>query len=193
VSGACLRPIADDAFLEWWAGEPAAAERRRLEEHLLACDECAARLRVAGAIADGVRALVRHGRVPAVLTAGAPERLRREGLKVREYRVARGGGVACTVSPEDDALVARLELPPVGAARVDLLSRLDDGEEDRLSDLPLAPSAAELILAAPIDVIRSLPAHVLVLRLVAVGPEGDRPLGEYTFRHTPWPGSEATD
>ena len=55
-------------------------------------------------------------------------------------------------------LVARLELPPGGAARVDLVSRMDDGEEERLSDLPLEPGASELILATPIDVIRSLPA-----------------------------------
>ena len=187
----CLEPIADDAFLEWWAGELAPRERRRLEAHLLACDECAARLQFAGALADGVRTLVAHGRVPTVLTPGVLERLRREGRKVREYRVARGGAVHCTVAPGDDVLVARLELGPGGAPRLDLVWRMGDGEEKRLSDLPLDPGASELILAVPIDVIRSLPAHVLVLRLVAIRPEGERPLGDYTFRHTPWPGREA--
>jgi len=190
MTDACVKPIADDTFLEWWAGELAPAPRRRLEEHLLACGECAARLRVAGAVADGVRELVRRGRVPTVLTAGVLERLRREGRKVREYRVAPGEGVRCTVAPEDDVLVTRLALPPAGAARVDLVSRLDDGEEQRQRDLPLDPGASELILAVPIDVIRSLPASVLVLRLVGVRPEGERSLGEYTFRHTPWPGAE---
>jgi len=188
VNGACAKPIADGAFLEWWAGELAPVERRRLEQHLLACGECAARLRIAGAVADGVGALVRQGRVPAVVAAGALERLRREGRKVREYRVAPGGGVHCTVAPEDDVLVARLDLPPGGAARVDLVSRMDEGEAERLSDLPVEPGASELILAVPIDVVRSRPAHVLVLRLVEAGPGGDRTLGEYTFRHTPWPG-----
>jgi len=187
VTVSCAKPIADDAFLAWWTGELAAPERRRLEAHLLACDDCAARLRLAGAVADGVRALVRQGRVPTVLTAGALERLRREGRKVREYRVAPGGGVHCTVAPEDDVLVARLELRPGGDARVDLVSRLNDGEGERLSDLPVEPGASELILAVPIDVVRSRPAHVLVLRLVEAGPGGDRTLGEYTFRHTPWP------
>lgn len=190
MTGTCVKPIADDAFLAWWTGELAAPERRRLEAHLLACDDCAARLRLVGAVADGVRALVRQGRVPTVLTVGALERLRREGRKVREYRVAPGGGVHCTVAPEDDVLVARLELPPGGDARVDLVSRLDDGEGERVSDLPLQPGASELILATPIDFIRSLPASVLVLRLVAAGPGGDRALGEYTFHHTPWPGAE---
>ena len=189
MTGACAKPIADDAFLAWWAGELAPPERRRLEAHLLACDHCAARLRLAGAVAGGVRALVQQGRVPVVLTLGTLERLRREGRKVREYRVASGGAVHCTVAPEDDVLVARLELPAGGDARVDLVSRLGDGEGERLSDLPLEPGASELILATPIDVIRSLPASVLVLRLVAVRPEGERLLGDYTFRHTPWPGA----
>ena len=188
MSPACAKPIPDDSFLDWWTGELALGERRRLEEHLLACDGCAARLALAGAFADGVRTLVRQGRAPAVLTAGALERLRREGRKVREYRVAPGGGVHCTVAPEDDVLVARLDLPPGGAARVDLVSRMDEGEAERLSDLPVEPGASELILAVPIDVVRSRPAHVLVLRLVEAGPGGDRTLGEYTFRHTPWPG-----
>jgi hypothetical protein len=64
---------------------------------------------------------------------------------------------------------------------------VDDGEEERRRDLPLAAGASELVLAAPIDLIRSLPAHVLVLRLVEVSPAGERPLGQYTFRHSPWP------
>jgi hypothetical protein len=189
VTRACVRPLGADVLLDWWAGELAPTEGRRLEEHLLSCGDCAARMRAAGALADGVRTLVRHGRVPTVLSATAVDRLRQEGRTIREYRVAAGGGVNCTVAPEDDVLVARLELPPGGAARVDLVSRRDDEEEERLRDLPLEPGASELVLATPIDLIRSLPAHVLVLRLVEVSPAGERPLGQYAFRHSPWPGA----
>ena len=189
MSGACVTPVADDAVLAWWAGELLPVPRRRLEEHLLACGECADRLRVAGDIATGVRTLVQHGRLPTVLTAQALERLRGEGRRIREYRVAPGEGVRCTVAPEDDVLVSRLEIPPVGAARVDLVSRLDDGEEQRQDDLPFDAGSSELILAVPIDVIRSLPASVFVLRLVAAGPKGETTLGEYAFHHTPWPGA----
>ncbi len=188
MSPACRARVADDAFLAWWADDLAGPDRRRLEEHLLACDECAARLRIAGAVADGVRTLVRHGKVLSVLTPAALERLRREGRRIREYRVAPGGGVHCTVAPEDDVLLARLEVPPGGAPRVDLVSRFGDGEEERLSELPLDPDAPELILAVPIDFARTWPASVNVFRLIAVRPEGERALGEYTFRHTPWPG-----
>ena len=56
-------------------------------------------------------------------------------------------------------------------------------------DLPFDPSTGEVILAPSADVLRARPAHVERLRLLAVGPEGDRLLGEYTFDHTPWPGA----
>jgi hypothetical protein len=188
--------VLDDLFLDWWAGELALPERRRVEVHLLSCGECAARLQLAGAVADGVRTLVREGRVPTVLTPAVLDRLRREGRKIREYRVAGGGGVQCTVAPDDDVLVARLELPPggatrQGATRVDLVSCIDDGEERRVTDVPLDPAASELILAPSIDFVRSLPACVFVYRLIEVRPEGERPLGAYDFHHTPWPGAAA--
>ncbi len=56
--------------------------------------------------------------------------------------MAPGGGVQCTVGPEDDVVLAR----------------------------------------------RAQPAHVERLRLLAVGPQGERLLSEYTFDHRPWPG-----
>ena len=72
--------------------------------------------------------------------------------------------------------------------RLDLASRIDDGPEYRLADLPFDASTGEVILAPSADVLRARPAQVERMRLLAVGPEGDRLLGEYTFNHTPWPG-----
>jgi len=193
VSGGCATPVTEEVFLDWWTGELGPAERKKVEKHLLACGECAARLQVAGAVADGVRALVREGRVPTVLSPAVVDRLRREGRRIREYRVAGGGSVQCTVAPDDDVLVTRLQLPPAGAPRagarrVDLVSCLDEGKEHRINDLPLDPAASELVLAPSMDFVRSLPACVFVYRLIEVRPEGERQLGEYTFHHTPWPG-----
>lgn len=184
----CARPLTDDALLDWWTGEGEAAVRRGAEEHLLGCDSCTGRLGALGALIEGVRDLVRGGRAPAVVTAGVLERLRRDGRAIREYRVPAGGGVWCTVAPDDDVLVARLGAELGAVTRVDLLSRIDDGEEGRIADVPFDPSAGELIVLAPIDEVRSRPAHVERLRLVAVEPRGERVLGEYTFEHTPWPG-----
>jgi hypothetical protein len=188
MSGPCARPIADDALLDWWAGELAPPERRRLEEHLLSCEACSARAHEASALAGGVREVVREGRLPVFVLPAVLERLRREGRKVREYRVAPGGGVRCTVGPEDDVVLTRLVADLGGVSRLDLVARVDEGAEERLADLPFDPAAGEVVFSPPADVLRARPAHVQRMRLLAVSPGGDRLLGEYTFDHRPWPG-----
>ena len=188
MSGVCARPIADDALLDWWAGELTPPGRRRLEEHLLSCDACSGRAQGVSALADGVRELVREGGLPIAVLPAIVERLHREGRKVREYRVTPGGGVQCTVGPEDDVVLARLVADLRDVSRLDLVARVDDGPERRLTDLPFDPAAGEVMFAPPADLLRAQPAHVERLRLVAVGPQGERLLGEYTFDHRPWPG-----
>lgn len=182
----CASPIEDDVFLDWWTGE--AADARALEEHLLGCDECAGRLRRVSALAAGVRTLARGGRVQVVVLPAQLSMLQSEGRRVREYRVPAGGGVQCTVGPEDDVVLARLAADLTGVGRLDLVSCVDDGPDQRLSDLPFDPGAPEVILASPTDVLRARPASVERMRLVAVEPAGERLLGEYTFNHSPWPG-----
>jgi hypothetical protein len=189
----CPRPLDDAILLEWWTGEVPASGRRLVEEHLLGCDSCSARARVLSALAEGVASLVRTGRIQAVVTAEVVERMRREGRKVREYRVNAGGGVQCTVAPDDAFLVARLQARLDPGDRLDLLSRIDDGPEIRIADLPCIFGASEVIVAEPVDRIGARPAHVERLRLVAVRAEGERLIGEYTFNHTPWPGAAGGD
>ena len=184
----CSTPLADDLVLDWWIGELGSAEARRVERHLLSCGSCSARAELLPAVAEGVRGLVREGRLPAVLSAIVVERLQLEGRRIREYRVAPGGGVQCTVGPEDDVVLARLSARFEGVTRVDLVSRVDDGPEQRDADLPFDPAAGELIVAPPTDVLRARPASVERMRLVSVEPQGERLLGEYTFDHSPWPG-----
>ena len=184
----CDRPLSDPALLDWWTGEIHGPDRRLAEEHLLGCGPCSARARVLSALAEGVASLVRRGRIQTVVSAEVVERMRREGRKVREYRVNAGGGVQCTVAPDDDFLVARLQVRLEPGDRLDLLSRIDDGPELRVPDLPCMAGALEVIVAEPVDEIGARPAHVQRLRLVAVGAGDERIIGEYTFNHTPWPG-----
>ena len=189
MSAPCTTPVADETLLAWWAGELAAPEQDQLEEHLLSCDECAGRGEALAAVAESVRGLVRTGELPTVLLPAAVERLRQEGRQVREYRVHPGGGVQCTVSPEDDVVLARLEADLGGVSQLDLVIRIDDGPEQRIADLPFDPEGGELVFAPSADMLRASPAHVQEIRLLAVDPQGERVLGEYTFDHTPWPGA----
>jgi hypothetical protein len=189
VTRACEAPLSEDDLLDWWSGGLPGECRRSVEEHLLSCDACATRGHDLAALAQGVRGLVREGRLPAVVLPAVVDRLEREGRRIRTYRVPAGSGVHCTVGPEDDVVLARLEVDLRGVSRLDLVSRIDDGPERRLSDLPFDEAAGELILAAPTPILRERPRHVERLRLLALDPGGERLLGEYTFDHTPWPGS----
>lgn len=189
----CARPLSDRVLLEWWVGELSIHDRRGVDEHLLSCDSCSSRARVLDALAQGVSGLVRSGHIQAVVPAGVVEQMRQEGRRVREYRVPAGGGVQCTLAPDDEFLVARLQARVDPETRVDILLSIDDGPEFRVSDVPCFSGADEVIVALPVDEIGARPAHVERIRLVAVAGEGERLIGEYTFNHTPWPGSAGTD
>jgi len=184
----CRAPLDDGTILEWWTGEIPAAACRSVEEHLLACDGCSGRLRFVQQLAEGIGSLLRGGELPAVVVPAVVERLRRDGRRIREYSVGAGGAVQCTVSPQDDLLLARLRADLRGVARLDIVSRLDDGPERRLADLPFDSEGGELLLIPPVDVIRARPASVERFELRSVSPDGERLLGRYSFHHTPWPG-----
>lgn len=184
----CDRSLTDDALLGWWTGELAAAEQRELERHLLSCGDCADRAHALAELADGTAGLVRAAALPLVVLPPVVDKLRREGRHIREYRVAAGGGVQCTVGPDDDVVMARLAAELSGVTRLDLVLQVGDGPPLRLGDLPFEPEAGELLFTVKTAELRAMPAHVQRFRLLAVEPAGERLLGEYTFDHTPWPG-----
>jgi len=187
----CAQPVSDQTLLDWWAGDLDGLSGRRVEEHLLGCASCSARLEVTSALGHGIREQTRTGGLFGIATPQVLDRLRREGRTVREYSVPAGGGVQCTVAPGDDVVVARLRIGPGERAaarggRIDLRVSIDGAPEMRLPDIPQDSRADEFILMAPADELRAMPAHVQRMSLVAVAPEGERPLGEYTFNHSPW-------
>ena len=188
MSAACTRPVAEVDLLDWHAGELAASRARRIDELLLSCAECSSRAAAVEQLARGFGDLVREGALPIAVLPAVVERLRREGRRVREYRVPPGGSVQCTVGPEDDVVLARLVADLRDVSRLDVVSRIDDGPEERHADVPFDPVAGEVMFLPPADVLRARPAHVDRMRLIAVGPRGERVVGEYTFDHRPWPG-----
>ncbi len=184
----CARPLSDEALLDWWTGELSSPRQREVEDHILSCPDCAGHGLAMYTLAEAVRSLVREGGAPLVLPGVVVERLRHEGRRIREYRVAPGGSVQCTVGPDDDVVLSRLAVDLGGVTRLDLVVRVDDGPEARVSDLPFDAAVGELIVMPSAGDLRAAPAHVQRMRLVAVEPGAERLLGEYTFDHTPWPG-----
>jgi hypothetical protein len=114
------------------------------------------------------------------------EQMKRQGMRIREYRLAPGERVVCTICADDDAVVGRMRVPLAGVKRVDALQSLDLGDgrvqQWRLEDVPFDPDAGEVLTLPSAAELKKLPAHMSHVRLVAVDESGERSLGEYIVR-----------
>ncbi len=183
----CSTPLTLATLAEYWLGDLDEAGETPMAEHLLGCDRCSAALRNLVDLGAGIRALVGRGVLRTVVSEEFVARLVAGGLRLREYTVARNGSVLCTVAPDDDMVIARLQAPLDGVEQLDLLVFDPAGREtERLQDIPFSPAAAAVVLASNVEQLRQLPRTQMRMRLVAVEGGGQRLLGEYTFDHTPW-------
>lgn len=183
-----MHGISLETLIAYWLGELPPQEEAPLEEHLFACASCTERLEELSALREGIRAVVQEGRVAAVISAAFLEALKRQGLRIREYRVPPGGRVDCTLRADEDAVVTRMQASLAGVKRVDALRRVELGGrviETRLEDVPFDPAAGEVLNLPSAAWVRSLPASILSMRLLAVDEAGEREIGEYTLAHTP--------
>ena len=174
-----------NALVDYWFGGLAPERERALEQHFFACAHCAGRLEELAALGAGIRAVFRAGALGTVVSRGFVEGLKREGLRLREYRVAPGASVDCTIAAADDFVISRLEAPLAGVERVDLVWSSERGETHTFEDIPFDPAAGEVLFCPPAAKVKTLPAHTDRMRLLAVEAGGARTLGEYTFVHTP--------
>ena len=190
----CANPIDAAILADYWLAALAQPEEDAVEEHLLACDQCGARLREVIALAEGVRDLAREGSLRMVVSDAFLKRAAEEGLRVREYTVPAGGGVQCTVTAEDDILIGRLAADLSGTKRVDLSICDERGiEQLRLPDIPFRSGGGSVAYHESITFAKSAPTSRMIMRLVTFDEAGsERLLGEYTFNHTrslPGPGA----
>jgi hypothetical protein len=184
----CAAPIEFEQLVAYWLGELPEPAEAAIEEHYLGCSHCARRLERLSMLAAGIRAAVRDGVVRAVITRPFLDNMKREGMRIREYRVKPGESVACTIRMDDDAVVARMQAPLEGIKRVDLLDSLDLGDGQlrqwRFEDVPFDPDAGEVLNLPSASAVKSMPLFTSRVRLIAVEETGDRLLGEYTFAHS---------
>jgi hypothetical protein len=182
----CYRPIDAAVLADYWLAALAGPDEETVEEHLLQCDECGARLREVIALVDGVRRLAREGSLRMVVSDAFLKRAAEEGLRVREYAPPPGGGVQCTVTAEDDLLVGRLNANLAGVSRVDLCICDEQGVEQlRMPDIPVRPGASNIAFQESITFAKAAPSNKMIMRMVTFDEAGnERLLGEYTFNHT---------
>ena len=182
----CSNPIDAAVLADYWLAALTSPEEEAVEEHLLDCDRCGARLREVIALAAGLRKLAREGSLRMVVSDLFLKRAEEEGLRVRQYAPPPGGGVECTVTAEDDILIGRLAANLSGAKRVDLCICDERGVEQlRLPDIPVHAGASSVVYQESITFAKALPTNKMIARLVAFDEAGgERLLGEYTFNHT---------
>ena len=146
------------------------------------------------ALAEGVRKLAREGSLRMVVSDSFLKRAAEEGLRIREYAPPAGGSVQCTVTAQDDFLIARLAANLTGAKRVDLCICDERGVEQlRLPDIPVHSGASSVVYQESITFAKAMPTSKMIARLVTFDETGgERLLGEYTLNHTrslPGPGA----
>ena len=64
----CANPIDAAVLADYWNAALSGSEEEAVEEHLLACDRCGARLREVIALAEGVRNVARKGALRMVVS-----------------------------------------------------------------------------------------------------------------------------
>jgi hypothetical protein len=190
----CSNPIDATVLADYWLAALAGPDEEAVEEHLFECDKCGQRLRELIALAEGVRDLARSGSLRMIVSETFLKSSAESGLRIRQYAPAAGGSVECTVTAEDDILVARLAANLTDVRRIDLSICNEAGiEQGRVRDIPFSPGASSVICQESITFAKAAPTNRLIYRLISVDETGsDRPLGEYTFNHTrslPGPGA----
>jgi hypothetical protein len=170
-------------LLAYWLGEVDEAAESRLEEHLFACAACSERLRTIAGLGAAIRNELLRGDFAFVLPAAFIGRLKDSGLRVREYDIEPGGSVNCTVTPEDDLVVAHMRAPLRDVRRLDLLIRDSIAGSMRASDVAFDPSADGLTLVPSVAFLRTLRNARQRVRLVAVDGVEERVIADYTFNH----------
>jgi hypothetical protein len=190
----CSKPIDAALLADYWTAALEKPEEEIVEEHLFKCDECGALLHEVIALAEGVRNLAREGSLRMIVNDSFLKRVAEEGLRIRQYAPPAGGGVQCTVTAEDDFLIARLAANLTEAKRVDLCICDELGVEQlRLPDIPVQSGASNVVYQESITFAKAMPTSKLIARLVTFDESGgELLLGEYTFNHTrslPGPGA----
>lgn len=184
----CTTPIPDAALVDLVAGELDPAEADALEAHLFACDACARRWEALGALAEGVRMLVRGGALVASVVDGAVvARLRADGARLREYTVTPDAPIACSVGARDDYVVTWFRGEAVATVPSATLTLSRDGVHVfTFADCPIDHEAGALVTALAGDLVRTFPDSRIAFTLA----HEDRVVARYELAHSATPPPE---
>lgn len=178
-------PIALGDLLAYWLDELPSPEVDALEEHVFSCASCAQRLHSVQQTGAQLVELIRGGMLASRGTIALLNRCSRDRLNVRRYMVYPGQVVACTVSVDDDFLLAQLLLDRPAPERVDLSVRNERGEElTQLQDVLVDRRGNQVLSLLPARPVQDDPSGRLEYALYAVEQGRRELIGRYTLEHT---------
>ena len=174
-----------EELLEYWLGELGKEAELELDEHLFACAACSERLRAIAALGAAIRGELTRGALNIVLPEPFLRRVQDAGLRLREYTLEPGGSVDCTITPDDDLVIAHLHAPLRDVSRLDV--RIDNSVLGKLraNDVPFDPGAESLVAVTSSVFLRTLRHAQQRVQLVAVDGVHERVIADYTFNHYP--------
>jgi hypothetical protein len=180
----CSAPIGLADVADYWAGDLAPAEESRIEEHVFTCAECARELAEAEALARGIKAVAREGRLVSVVTDSILNRLAADGVRIRTFTLEGEEVVPCAVWADDDLIVARIRADLADVDAVTIVTRQASGEEiGRLADVAVRPGQREILNAFSAAHLRKLPQTRVHVTVTAQSGTGEGTLAEYTLEH----------
>ena len=180
----CPAPIEFADVVDYWAGDLTRADEDRIEEHVFTCARCARELAAAEALARGIAAVAREGRLHTVVTDAILNRLSADGVRDPDVHArGRRDRSVCRVGrrrPGGGADPGRLRGRGVGHHRDAPGIRRGD---QRLSDVAVRPGQREILNALSAAHLRKLPATRVQVTVTAQIDSGERTIAEYTLDH----------
>jgi Putative zinc-finger len=183
MTHACTTSV--EELLAYWLDEVDEADEQRIDEHLFACTACATRLHQLANLGSAIRQATLAGDFGYIVPAAFTTRMKQAGLTVREYSLAPGGSVNCTIAPTDDLVCAHVSADLQGVSRLDVVIEDEASGAQRLSDVPFDAGEGGVTVVPSAVMLRGLGVARQRMRLVAVEGMGERVVGEYTFNHSP--------
>jgi hypothetical protein len=139
----CAKPIAFETLVAWWTRDLPEEEASSVEEHLFACDACAATSEKLASLAEGL-----GGLVPPVISHAHRDRLVAEGKRVRFTPCEADGRATAHFAAGVDFLVHGLRGDLSRAESVDVEVMREDGTTlVAIEHAPFDRDAGEVLIA----------------------------------------------
>lgn len=173
----CATPVAFEALVALWAGELAADEAARIEEHVFACDACADAYARLGDLSAALGEVI-----PIVISHAHRDRLAAAGMRLCLTPVPAGIDTPASFAAGVDLLVHVLKADLADADQVDLDVVYGD-ERVQVAAVPFDARRGEVLIACQRHYERT--PHLdptFVVHAVVAGTR--REVGRYRVLHT---------